>query len=201
MTPEEIKQQILKSANVHIPEPDQKAAMPSLEALEQALTSSSPAQPPPVPEQDQEDTNDFLKTAEHSTPIISPVEPSPAPVTTLDQRLPANTQPTSLGVVMHLLGFAGLIFPLGNILAPLILWLVKRGDSFYLDSVGKEVINFQISYAIYLTLSLILCKVYIGLILFPAIGLMWIIFMIVAAAKSGNGREYRYPLIIRFLKH
>ena len=101
---------------------------------------------------------------------------------------------------MHLLGFVGLLFPFGNILAPLVLWMAKRGSSPYLDSAGKEVINFQVSYTIYLIVSIILCKVWIGLILFPVIGLMWMIFMVVAAAKSGNGGEYRYPLTIRFLK-
>lgn len=202
MTPDEIKQQIMKSANVQVPEPDQKTAIANLQALEQTRISS-PAQPPPVPEQEYEAVNADLETAEQNTPISSPAHSPPAPVKALEQRIPTSTstQPTSLGVVMHLLGFAGLFFPFGNILAPLIFWLVKRGDSSYLGSVGKEAINFQISYTIYLTVSLILCKIWIGLILFPVIGLMWMLFMVIAAAKSGNGREYRYPLTIRFLKH
>ena len=174
-------------------------ATSKLQALEQDATSSTPVQPPPLPEQDHEVANAGLRTVKHSTPISSPVEPPPVPVKAMGQRIPTtiSTQPTSLGVVMHLLGFTGLFFPLGNILAPLILWLVKRGDSSYLDSVGKETINFQISYTIYLTVSLILCKVWIGLIMFPVIGLMWIIFMIVAAVKAGKGMEYLYPLVIR----
>ena len=177
-------------------------AKANLQALEQSTKNSPPSQPPPVPEQGRAVATADLKTVEPSIPISSPVEPPSLPVKALEKRIPANTstQPTSLGVVMHLLGFTGLFFPFGNILAPLILWLVKRGDSSYLDFVGKEAINFQISYTIYLTVSLILCKVWIGLILFPIVGLMWIIFMVVAAAKSGSSKEYRYPLTIRFLK-
>ena len=181
-------------------EQENDEAKASLQALGQGTTSSSPAQPPPVPGQDPEVVETNVKTVEPSIPISSPVQPPPAPVRALDQHIPANTQPTSLGAVMHLLGFAGLFFPFGNIFAPLILWLVKRGDSSYIDSVGKEVINFQISYTIYLTVSLILCKVWIGLILFPVIGLMWMIFMVVATVKAGKGGEYRYPLTFRFLK-
>ena len=63
---------------------------------------------------------------------------------------------------MQLLGFAGFVFPLGNILAPLILWLIKRTDSPYLDRAGKEAINFQISYTIYAIVAGLLCFVLIG---------------------------------------
>jgi len=118
--------------------------------------------------------------------------------------IPESSSPpsadNSLAVVMHLLGFAGFVFPFGNILGPLILWLVKRNDSAYLDRVGKEVINFQISYAIYALVASALCFVLIGFVILPILGLMWIIFMIIAAVKTGNGEEYKYPLTIRLLQ-
>lgn len=101
---------------------------------------------------------------------------------------------------MHLLGFAGFVFPFGNILGPLILWLVKRNDSAYLDRVGKEVLNFQISYAIYGMVAGALCFVLIGFIILPILGLLWIIFMIIAAVKTSNGEEYKYPFTIRLLQ-
>lgn len=122
---------------------------------------------------------------------------------------PSNTPPpvpappttdNSLAVVMHLLGFAGFVFPFGNILAPLILWLVKRSESPFLDRVGKEVLNFQISYTIYVAVAGVLCFVLIGFLVLPIIGLLWIIFMIIAAVKTGNGESYSYPLTIRLLQ-
>ncbi len=122
---------------------------------------------------------------------------------------PSNTPPTvppppttdnSLAVVMHLLGFAGFVFPFGNIIGPLILWLVKRSESPLLDRIGKEVLNFQISYSIYGTVAFALCFVLIGFLILPVIGLLWIIFMIIAAVKTGNGEEYKYPFTIRLLQ-
>lgn len=113
---------------------------------------------------------------------------------------PPPTTDNSLAVVMQLLGFAGFVFPFGNILGPLVLWLIKRSESPLLDRIGKEVLNFQISYTIYVAVAGILCFVLIGFLILPVIGLLWIIFMIIAAVKTGNGEEYKYPLTIRLLQ-
>lgn len=110
------------------------------------------------------------------------------------------TSDNSLAVVMHVLGFAGFIFPFGNIAAPLILWLVKRSESPLLDRTGKEVLNFQISFTIYAAIAGVLCFVLIGLLILPIIGILWIVFIVIAAIKTGNGEEYRYPLTIRMLQ-
>ena len=101
---------------------------------------------------------------------------------------------------MHLLGFAGFVFPCGNILPPLILWLVKRAESPYLDQVGKEVLNFQISYTIYVAVAGILCWFCIGFLVLPVILVVWIVFMVIAAVKTSNGEEYKYPFTIRLLQ-
>ena len=100
---------------------------------------------------------------------------------------------------MQLLGFAGFVFPLGNIIAPLSLWLIKRSDSPLLDRTGKEVLNFQISYLIYTSVASILLFVVIGFVLLPLIFLFWLVFIIIAAIQTSHGEEYRYPMIIRLV--
>jgi uncharacterized Tic20 family protein len=133
---------------------------------------------------------------------LTPMENTPPPVPS-HQPPPVPSSPTtdnSLAVVMHLLGFAGFVFPFGNIIAPLILWLVKRTESPLLDRVGKEVVNFQISYTIYAAIAGILCFVLIGFLILPVIFILWVVFMVIAAVKTGNGEDYQYPLTIRLLQ-
>ncbi|MBM3857310.1 MAG: DUF4870 domain-containing protein [Verrucomicrobia bacterium] len=105
-------------------------------------------------------------------------------------------------IALHLLGLSGLIFSITciHIIAPLILWLLKRSSSSLVDRTGKEVLNFQISWTLYLFVSGALCFVLIGWFIFPFISLAWLILMIRAAMKASNGEFYSYPMTIRFLK-
>ncbi len=113
---------------------------------------------------------------------------------------PANKEDSMLGVVCHLLTFAGFVVPLGNILGPLVLWLIKRGSSPYLDAVGKETVNFNISWSIYLLVAGLTMLVLIGFVLFPLVALAWLILAIMGAITASNGKFHRYPLTIRFIK-
>jgi len=126
----------------------------------------------------------------------TPPLPPPAPVSEIT---PANKDQNTLGIVCHLLGFAGLAFPFGNIIGPLVLWLIKRAESPYLDACGKEVLNFQISFSIYGLVAAALCFVFIGILILPVIGIAWLVFVILGSIKASEGKLYRYPLTIRLI--
>ena len=100
----------------------------------------------------------------------------------------------------HLAALLGFIIPLGNLVGPLVIWLLKRNDHPQVDRQGKEAVNFQISVAIYLIVSALLIPVVIGLLLLPAVALFALVMVIVAAIKASNGEEFRYPLTIRLIK-
>lgn len=114
--------------------------------------------------------------------------------------VPANKDDNTLGLVCHLLGFAGLAVPFGNILGPLVLWLVKRADSPYLDAVGKEVVNFNISWTIYAAVAAFSMLALVGFLLLPVVAIAWLVFVIMAAVKASDGRFHRYPLTIRLIR-
>ena len=60
--------------------------------------------------------------------------------------------------LIHISAFAGFIFPFGNIITPLIAWQTLKDRSTFLDEQGKEAVNFNISYSLYvfiLTLTFI----------------------------------------------
>ncbi len=52
--------------------------------------------------------------------------------------------------LIHISSFAGYLFPLGSIITPLILWQTQKDRSVYLDEHGKEAVNFNISYGLYI---------------------------------------------------
>jgi uncharacterized Tic20 family protein len=83
--------------------------------------------------------------------------------------------------------------------APLVVWLVFRDRSAFLDRTGKEALNMQISYLIYGTVSGLSIVLLIGLALFPLVMLAWFVLMIVATVKVASWEDYRYPAIIRFV--
>ena len=100
----------------------------------------------------------------------------------------------------HLGAFAGYMFPFGNILAPLIIWLVKKDELPFVEDQGKESINFQISITIYFLVSALLSLVAIGFILMIALVVFDVVMVIIATVKANKGEKYRYPLTIRFIK-
>ncbi len=103
-------------------------------------------------------------------------------------------------IATHLSSFSGYIgVPFGHIVGPLILWLMKKDSSQFLDEVGKETVNYNISIIIWFIVCIPLCFVLIGFFLLGALALMDIIVTILAAVAASNGQQYKYPLTIRFI--
>lgn len=127
-----------------------------------------------------------------------------APDTTqLERYGMSNTQPklskveeqnyTSLGNILGILiGF----------ISPLIFWLVYKDRSTFLDANLKSALNFQLTMIIAWIAASILSGITFGIlsILFFAIGVVILVFCIVAFVKTRNGENYTYPLSIPFIK-
>ena len=52
--------------------------------------------------------------------------------------------------LIHISAFAGFVFPFGSIITPLIVWQTLKDRSQFLDEQGKEAVNFNISYSLYM---------------------------------------------------
>ncbi|MFC7391435.1 DUF4870 domain-containing protein [Scopulibacillus cellulosilyticus] len=108
---------------------------------------------------------------------------------------------TTAALFVHLSAFSTFIgIPFGNLIGPLVLWLIFRNQSGLVDENGKEAVNFQISFMIYFIISGILCLILIGFLLLAVAGVLWFIYVIIATVRAGEGKVYRYPLTIRFIK-
>jgi hypothetical protein len=110
-------------------------------------------------------------------------------------------------MLAHLLALVGLVIPFGNIIAPLIVWLVKKDEHPFVDDQGKESLNYQIGVTILMVLLLAvgtaLLAVCVGIVVLAlalVLAIAVIIFVIIAAIKANEGVAYRYPGNVRFIK-
>ena len=103
-------------------------------------------------------------------------------------------------MLCHFSAFAGLIFPFGNFLAPLIIWLIKKEELPFVEDQGKEGLNFQISMTIYLLISGMLCIILIGIPIIIGLVIFCFIITIIAAISANDGKSYRYPINLRLIK-
>lgn len=85
-------------------------------------------------------------------------------------------------------------------LGPLILWLIKKDQSKYIDYHAKEALNFQLTILILELISIPLICVVVGIFLLIGLGVFSLVMSVIAGLKANNGERYRYPLTIRFLK-
>jgi len=107
--------------------------------------------------------------------------------------MPTNDE-RLFSMLIYLLSFP---FP---ILGPLVIWLLKRDESEFVDYHGKEYFNFFVSYFIYSAISGFLVLLLIGIPMLIVLGIMGVVFTIIAAVRSYQGERYRFPMIIRFVE-
>lgn len=125
---------------------------------------------------------------------VAPAAEGAAPVATVPGQPPSDSDDRMLGVLTWLVG---LFF---SIIGPLIVWLIKRDQSAFVDETGKTVLNFNISYTIWLIVTAVLSIILIGIPFLIAAGVMYFVFSIVGAVKANQGEVLNPWLTIRFLK-
>ena len=103
-------------------------------------------------------------------------------------------------MLCHIGAFAGYIIPFGHIVAPLVIWLIKKDESPFVDDQGKESLNFQISISLYAIIAALLTLVVIGAVLLIALVIFDVIMVIIASVRANSGERYRYPLCLRLIK-
>ena len=111
------------------------------------------------------------------------------------------------GLFGHLSSLSGLFTGgVGNIVGPLIIWLIKKDTMAFASDQAKEALNFNITLLI-ISVVLVLATVFtLGIAIFITlplgviIGIAWLVLTIVASMKANNGEAYRYPFTLRLIK-
>ena len=125
---------------------------------------------------------------------------APTPGSFTDEKSPHQLS------ILHFSALAGCVIPLGNILAPLFFWLYKKQVSDNWNNHAQKVINFQISWLLYLFVVLILYftieQLAFFVFLFPVITIINIILLpVYSGILVIKNKQPFYPLTIKFLKY
>jgi len=90
-----------------------------------------------------------------------------------------------------------------GLIGSVVMWMIKRKESPFLDDHGREAVNFQLSLLLYMFVgTTVLAIVTVGLLVLPWIAALYILRLvgcIRGGLAAGRGEHYRYPCTIRFL--
>lgn len=115
------------------------------------------------------------------------------------QRIITDHNEKTWGMLTHLLALSIFIgIPFGNVIGPLIVYLIKKDEYEFVAEQGREVLNFQITWSLILIVSAILIVVGIGLVMLIAFGIVWLVLVILGTVSASNGTPYKYPFTIEF---
>ena len=110
----------------------------------------------------------------------------------------ANTQlsPSDEKLWATLIHIGGIFF---GFIPALIGYLVLKDRGPFIREHTATALNFQITMTIAAIISGLLTILIIGFILLAVIGVLVIVFSIIAAVKANQGQPYTYPLSIKFV--
>ena len=104
----------------------------------------------------------------------------------------------TLAALTHLSGLAGYLIPLGGVLVPILIWVIKS-DSRVVSSIAKQAALLNLVVFLLVAVTGIL---WLTIILIPAVILFWVLLglaaialPVVGAVRASDGIYYRYPLI------
>lgn len=102
-------------------------------------------------------------------------------------------------MLLHLSQFASCIAPPSGLIAPIVIWQIKKNELPEIDRHGRMVTNWIVSMLVYFVISAVLCLVLVGFLLLAVLAVMAVVYPIVGGIKANNGEFWRYPLTIAFL--
>jgi uncharacterized protein len=115
------------------------------------------------------------------------------PDNTNSGNLEPSNDDKNIATITHL---GGTVF---SFVPALIIWILKKDDSTFIADQSREALNFQITMVLAYMLAGLLSWILIGLIFFPIIWVLNIVFCIIAAISTSKGDTYRYPFALRLI--
>ena len=149
--------------------------------------------PPPMDDAD----------ASEPAPPTAPAQENPSADTSwngpvaIGQGKLSESEDKTFGMLAHLLG------ALTSFIGPLIIWLIKKDESPFVDDQGKEALNFQITIGIGYLASFVVGMIPIvqcvAFLVVPAVAVISLVFGILGCVEANKGKVYRYPFCLRLV--
>lgn len=129
-----------------------------------------------------------------------------------------DQQVRTWSMLCHISALAGILFSLGSVLGPLLVWQLKKNELPEVEAHGKAAVNFQLTVLIVNVIGWIVMSVTIGFSAllfspFSALGsglgigsvlalinLVAYILAVMAGIRANDGRFYKYPFSITFVR-
>lgn len=129
-------------------------------------------------------------------------ESAPAGETEPQQALSETVAKSSRDMAMwcHLSALSGYFVPFGGLIGPVVIWAMKKDGDGFVNRHGIAAINFRISMYLYAIVCFVLMLVVVGFFALFALGLVDLVFTVIAAVKASEGKPYRYPLSLRLIR-
>ncbi len=130
-----------------------------------------------------------------------PTQPQHDPVNDLEFS-PSNDD-RNLALIAHLSGCAGiLVGGFVGFIGPLVIYLMKKDSSPYVEAQAKEALNFQITLFLLAIICVVITAASCGM-LFPVIFVpmvLQVVYGIIAALAVRDGEHYQYPFNWRLIQ-
>ncbi|KTF13770.1 DUF4870 domain-containing protein [Pseudoalteromonas sp. H105] len=112
----------------------------------------------------------------------------------------ADKEQRTWAMLCHLSALAGFIVPMGSVIGPLIVWLIKKEDMPLVAEHGRKALNFQITMLVAYIVCFILMIVAVGAILLPIVAIFSFVMVVIGAIKTNDGKPFSYPFSINLIK-
>jgi uncharacterized Tic20 family protein len=131
------------------------------------------------------------------TPPEAPAAPAPAATPSTSS---SDKDFRMWAMILHFSLLAGFVIPLGGLIAPIIIWQIKKEEFPALNEHAYSIFNWMLSALIYAVVCGILTLVVIGVFGFMALAVVGVIFPIIGGIKANEGVLWPYPLTLNLLK-
>ena len=85
-------------------------------------------------------------------------------------------------------------------LGPLIIWLIKKDQSKFIAYHALQALIFNAAVAVGYLIASMTAIFLIGLLILPIVGIIHVVFMILAAVASSKGEWYEIPVVGKFAR-